>query len=89
MTNTLEDTPFDETNFSSLFNRGEFGDLIIMSSQRHPVFAHRVKGNKVFVNVGSLGVDWHAEDKHFMTLISVYDGLGDVSERIKVDAIIM
>jgi hypothetical protein len=60
-----------------------------MSSQRHPAFAHKVKGNKIFVNIGSLGIDYHALEKHFMTLMSIYDGQGDVSERIKIDSIVM
>lgn len=67
-----------------MFNRGNFGNVIVMSSQRSPVFAHKVKGNKLFINIGSLGVDYHAQDKHFMTLMSVYDGEGDVSDRIRV-----
>jgi hypothetical protein len=79
----------DETNFSELFNKGEFGNVIVMSSQRHPVFAHKVKGNKVFVNIGSLGIDFHAQEKHFMTLLSLYDGEGEVADRIRVDAIVM
>lgn len=74
---------------SSVFNRGKFGDVIVMASQRSPVFAHRVKGNKVFVNIGSLGVDYHAQGKHFMAMVSVYEGEGDVAERIKVESIIM
>lgn len=84
ITNTLDDAKFDETNFSRVFNRGNFGDVIVMSSQRHPVFAHKVKGNKVFINIGSLGVDYHAQDKHFMALMSLYEGSGNVADRIRV-----
>lgn len=89
MTNTLDDAPFDETNFSGLFNENGFGDVIVMSSQRHPVFAHKVKDNKVFVNIGSLGLDFHSDEKHFMALMSLYDGEGEVAERIRVDSIVM
>lgn len=84
ISNTLEDATFDETNFSGVFNRGNFGNVIVMSSQRNPVFAHKVKGNKIFVSIGSLGVDYHAQDKHFMALMSIYDGEGDVCDRIRV-----
>ena len=84
ITNTLDDATFDETNFSRVFNRGNFGNVIVISSQRSPVFAHKIKGNKLFVNIGSLGVDYHAQDKHFMALMSLYDGEGEVSDRIRV-----
>ncbi len=59
-----------------------------MSSNSHPVFAHKIKG-KAFVNIGSLGVDGHVMGKHYITIMSVYDGQGEVSERVKVEALIM
>ena len=55
-----------------------------MSSQKHPAFAHKIKGQKVFINIGSMGLDYHMEDKHFMTLMSVYEGQGELADRIKV-----
>lgn len=62
--------------------------MIIISSNNHPVFAHKVKG-KVFVNIGALGVDGHVMGKHYITIMSLYDGQGDVSERVKIEAVVM
>jgi hypothetical protein len=59
-----------------------------MSSQVHPSFAHKVK-DKIFMNVGSLGIDYHREGKHFMQVLSLFNGQGNVSERVRVESVIM
>jgi hypothetical protein len=59
-----------------------------MSSNYHPVFVHKVKG-KLFVNIGGLGIDGHVMGKHYITVMSVYEGQGEVNERVKVEAVVM
>jgi hypothetical protein len=83
ITNTLDDSPFDETNLNEVFNNGEFGNIVVMSSKMLPPFARKVKG-RIFVNIGSLGIDFHVMDKKYMTLVSIYQGSGPSNERIKV-----
>ena len=46
-----------------------------MSSKILPPFARKVKG-RVFVNIGSLGIDFHTMEKKYMTLVSIYQGTG-------------
>ena len=88
LTNT-EEEPFDETNLPELYNSGKFGDIIVTSSRKNPPFATEVSG-KMFVNVGSLGVDKeNYTNNHYMTLISVYEGTGPVGLRTKVESISM
>lgn len=73
LTNTL-DEPFDETNLPGLYNNGEFGHIIVTSSHRDPPFAREIKG-RVFVNIGSLGMDEpNLTEKHYIALLSIYDG---------------
>ena len=66
-----------------MFNEGKFGDIIIISSKTHPPFTQRVK-DKIFMNVGSLGIDYHREGKHFMQIVSLFNGQGSISERVRV-----
>ena len=44
------------------------------SSHRDPPFAREIKG-RVYVNIGSLGIDEpNLTAKHYLTLLSIYDG---------------
>jgi hypothetical protein len=88
LTNAM-DEPFDETNIPALYNQGSFGDIIVTSSRKNPPFAAEVRG-KVFINVGCLGIDEpNLTNKHYATLVSIYDGLGPVGPRTKVETISM
>jgi hypothetical protein len=88
LTNTMEE-PFDETNLPALYNDGTFGDIIVTSSRKNPPFATEVNG-KVFLNIGSLGMDQeNATGKHYMTLVSVFDGTGAIADRTKVETLSM
>jgi len=88
LTNTM-DEPFDETNLPALYNFGKFGDIIVTSSRKNPPFASEVNG-KVFINVGSLRMDQPNETgRHYMTLVSIFDGTGPISERTKVETLSM
>jgi hypothetical protein len=87
LTNAHEQ-PFDETNLPGLFNKGLFGDIVVTSSERSPPYAREIKG-RVFVNIGSLGIEHHDTGKHFMTLLSIYDGEGPKGHRTKVETLSM
>lgn len=39
------------------------------------------------VNVGSLGIETNFDLNHYMAIISIYEGEGPVSERVKVETI--
>lgn len=88
MSNTVEGQ-FDEVNLPGLYNGGEFGNIVVTSSRHNPPFAREVKG-RLYVNVGSLGVDSpHEAGKHFMTLLSIFDGEGPLAGRTKVETLTM
>lgn len=84
-----QDEPFDETNLTKLYNQGKFGDIVVSCSHRDAPFAREVRG-RVFVNIGSLGID-HPNNagQHYMTLVSIYDGEGPVAQRVKVESLKM
>lgn len=88
LTNAHEE-PFDETNLNNLYNEGKFGNIVVISSNRDAPFAREVRG-RVFVNIGSLGID-HANslNEHYMALVSIYDGEGPVCQRVKVESLRM
>jgi hypothetical protein len=66
-----------------MYNDGSYGDIIITTSNFSPPFAKTVQG-RVFVNVGSLGMENHETGKHYMSLISLYEGEGSVADTTKV-----
>ena len=39
------------------------------------------------MNIGSLGVDYHYTGKNFIVIASIYEGIGPVSQRIKMEII--
>ncbi len=54
------------------------------TSRKNPPFTKQVK-DKLFINIGSLGIDEELYgSKHFMTLVSIFDGDGSVGQRTKV-----
>lgn len=88
MTNAHEE-PFDETNLPGLYNGGEFGHIVVTSSRKDAPFAREIRG-RLFVNIGSLGIDQaNSNDHHYMTLVSIYDGEGPVAQRVKVESLKM
>jgi desulfoferrodoxin (superoxide reductase-like protein) len=87
--NNAQDEPFDETNLAGLYNAGKFGSIVVTSSHRDPPFAKEARG-RVYVNIGSLGIDHpNTLDRHYMALVSIYDGEGPVAQRIKVESLTM
>jgi hypothetical protein len=67
-----------------LYNQGVFGDIVVTTSRKNPPFTKQVK-DKLFINIGSLGIDEELYgSKHFMTLVSIFDGDGSVGQRTKV-----
>lgn len=85
LTNTTTNLdPFDELNFGKLFNSGEFGDLVVFSSNMKPPFLNEFDG-RIILNIGSLGIDYHYLNKKYIVLVSVYEGNGPVSDRTKID----
>ena len=78
LTNTLtKEEPFDETNFGELYNHGDFGDFVIVSSNRHEPFFRKIitsngKGYKGIINVGSLGIETNLSGEYYMSVLSVY-----------------
>lgn len=81
--------PFDETNLPGVYNAGKFGHIIVISSYRDHPYAVEIRG-RLFVNIGSLGIDEsNLTNKHYMTLVSIYDGEGPVSKRVKVESMTM
>ena len=88
VSNTIEGH-FDEVNLPSVYNKGKFGNIIVTSSRHNPPFARQVKG-RLYVNVGSLGIDSpHQAAKHFMTMLSVFEGEGSLTDRVKVETLTM
>lgn len=85
--NTAENG-FDEVNLSSLYNGFDFGDIVVTSSSYSPSYAHEVNG-VLFVNVGSLGIEENFTKRHYLTVVSIYEGEGGVSGRTRVDVIEM
>lgn len=84
LTNTISSQdPFDEVNLGQLFNDGNFGDIVVFSSTISPPFVNLVD-NRLIVNIGGLGVDYHYTDKNFISLISLYEGDGPLAQRVKV-----
>ena len=82
-----QEEPFDETNLPGLYNRGDFGHIVVASSRRAPPLAREVRG-RVYVSIGALAIDQpNPEEKHYMTLLSIYDGSGPVAPRVKVEAL--
>lgn len=57
----------------SLFNAGKFGDLVVFSSNLSPPFVNSV-GERVVLNIGSLGVDPHYTGSHYMSIVSLFEG---------------
>jgi hypothetical protein len=44
----------------------------------------------VFVNIGSMGIDEENDlQKHYMTLLSIFDGSGPIAPRTKVETLSM
>ena len=82
-----QEEPFDETNLPGLYNNGDFGHIVVTSSRRAPPLAREVRG-RVFASIGALSIDLpNPEEKHYMTLMSIYDGSGPVAPRVKVEAL--
>ncbi len=40
------------------------------------------------MNIGSLGVDYYYTGKNFIVIASIYEGIGPVSQRIKMEIIL-
>ncbi len=81
-TTTSRDS-FDEINIGQLFNNGNFGDLVVYSSNISPPVCTEVNG-RIIMNIGSLGFDHHYTGKNFIVIASIYEGIGPVSQRTKV-----
>lgn len=57
---------------------------MVTSSHRDPPFAREIRG-KLYINIGSLGIDKpNVMESHFMTLVTIFEGEGAASGRIKV-----
>lgn len=42
----------------------------------------------MYTSIGALSIDLpNPEEKHYMTLLSIYDGSGPVAPRVKVEAL--
>lgn len=83
---TTSQDPFDELNIGNLFNNGNFGDLVVFSSNTSPPFVNEVNG-RIMLNIGSLGVDYHYTGKNYIVFASIYEGDGPVAQRIKIESI--
>ena len=66
-----------------MYNDGEFGDMVVISSSFSPPYINKVNG-RLILNIGSLGVDYNETGNHYMVITSLYEGEGPASERIKV-----
>lgn len=88
LTNCGEEEQFDDTNLPLVYNEGKFGNILIISSENSPPYARDIKGRLV-VNIASLGMHEHITQKHYMTLMSIYEGEGPLSKRTKIESIIM
>lgn len=75
-----------------LYNQGDFGDFVVIASNKHKPFFRKIKtsrGARGIINVGSLGVETHASTGYYMSILSIYEGEGDAMERTKLDFISM
>lgn len=87
LTNTISSQdPIDEVNLGQLLNDGNFGDIVVFCSHTNPPFVNMVE-NRLIVNIGALGVDYHYTGKNFISLISLYEGDGPIAQRVKVETI--
>ena len=87
LTNTISaQDPIDEINLGSLFNNGEFGELVIFSSNTNPPFINEY-GGRIVLNIGSMGIDYHYTGKNFMVMASIFEGDGPANQRILIDTI--